>query len=117
MLIAMFASSGRVVSGTLSSVANRTYRIELFVSPGCNAAGYGPGRDLLDAFDVTTDGGGQASFSRTVAAAYAPGTTFAATSSSALEGPGATISRGRPDRRVCNKERVEVRSFSIRLFI
>ena len=37
-------------------------------------------------------------------------------SSSASVGPGAIISRGRPERRVSSSDRVEVRSFKVMLF-
>ncbi len=73
------------ITGTLSSVPNRAYRIELFASGGCNASGYGEGRDPIDSFDVTTDADGNVSFSRSVPA-YPSGTAFTATATSALEG-------------------------------
>ncbi len=52
-----------VVQGTLNSAANTTYRLEFFASPQCDSSGYGEGRDYLGFLSVTTDSGGNASFS------------------------------------------------------
>ncbi len=54
------------VQGTLNSAANTTYRVELFGQGECDPTGHGEGETLLAAFDVTTDGSGNASFSRAV---------------------------------------------------
>ncbi|HEX6094945.1 MAG TPA: IPT/TIG domain-containing protein [Thermoanaerobaculia bacterium] len=73
------------IRGTLATVPNRSHRIELFSSPGCNGSGYGEGKTLLEAFDLTTDGSGTASFLR----AHSPlpaGTVITATATSELEG-------------------------------
>lgn len=44
------------VSGSLNSVANTTFRVELFASPGCDYYGHGEGRKFLGAANVTTIG-------------------------------------------------------------
>jgi hypothetical protein len=51
-----------VVSGTISSAPNTTFRIEVFVSPAAHASGYGEGQAMLSATTVTTNAGGSASF-------------------------------------------------------
>jgi hypothetical protein len=56
------ASSGTTISGTLASVANTTFRVEFFANQQPNPSGYGEGQTFLGAITVTTDGGGNASF-------------------------------------------------------
>lgn len=51
-----------LVLGALHSAANSTYRIELFANLACEASGYGEGRTLLGATNVTTDATGDAVF-------------------------------------------------------
>lgn len=53
------------VTGTLNSAANTTYRLEFFNSDACDTSGYGEGRWLLDAVDVTTNASGTATFDQT----------------------------------------------------
>ena len=55
--------------GTLNSLANTTYRIELFSNAACDLIGNGEGETFLGATDVTTDGSGNASFSMNSGAA------------------------------------------------
>jgi len=74
-----------ILTGSLSTVANRTHRVDLFSSPTCNASGYGEGRDWLGGYDVTTDGAGQAAFSFELPW-MAPGTSITATATTAVEG-------------------------------
>ena len=63
------------ISGTLSSEANTTFRIEFFANP----AGAGQGQTYLGFLDVTTDGGGSASFSFSPASPVAAGLNITAT--------------------------------------
>ncbi len=63
------ASSGggsTTVSGSLNGTANSTFRIEFFSSPTGDATGHGEGQVYLGFTNVTTDGGGNASFSTTL---------------------------------------------------
>ncbi|MGH3088542.1 MAG: Ig-like domain-containing protein, partial [Rubrobacteraceae bacterium] len=63
VLTSVSVSGGNVsVSGTLNSVAAKTYRLEFFASDACDASGFGEGRTFIGTTDVTTDGGGNASF-------------------------------------------------------
>lgn len=52
--------------GTLNSVPNRTYTIDLFRSEGCDASGYGESEHFLQELMVTTDGDGNADFALTL---------------------------------------------------
>ena len=74
------------ITGTLQSVANRTFTIELYVSAACNPSGHGEGASRLLTFDVTTDGAGSASFTHTLDRSLPSGQVITATSTSLLEG-------------------------------
>jgi hypothetical protein len=50
------------VSGSLSSQASTTYRVEFFASEACDSTGHGEGRRFLGFTAVTTGGGGAAGF-------------------------------------------------------
>jgi hypothetical protein len=54
------------VQGTLSSLANRTYRVELFSNTDCDGSGNGEGQTFLGAQNVITDGAGEAQIAATV---------------------------------------------------
>lgn len=56
-------SGNLLISGTLNSTANTTFRIEFFVNDTCDASGYGEGQTYLDAIAIATDGNGDADFS------------------------------------------------------
>ena len=56
----VLTSAAGGVDGTLNSLPNATYRIELFGSTACDASGNGEGATLIGAMDVTTDGTGNA---------------------------------------------------------
>ena len=67
MLTAAISSgTGTTISGTLASVANTTFRIELFSNPSPNASGHGDGLTFLGFTTVTTDGTGNGSFTATL---------------------------------------------------
>jgi hypothetical protein len=57
---------GTVIKGTLNSLPNTTFRIELFGNTSPQTNGHGPGEHYLGFVNVTTDGNGDASFSVTV---------------------------------------------------
>jgi Right handed beta helix region len=54
------------VSGTLDSEASKIYRLEFFSNPSCDSSGNGEGEVFLGSTDVTTDGGGDATFTSVV---------------------------------------------------
>jgi len=57
------ASGGNVmVSGTLDSVANTSFRLEFFSSPACYSAGFGQGEHFLGSATVATNASCTASF-------------------------------------------------------
>src|SRR5439155_25817355 len=57
-----FQGASIVVSGSLSSKPNTTYRVEFFANPACDASGHGEGRTFLGTTELTTSGGGNAAF-------------------------------------------------------
>jgi CSLREA domain-containing protein len=59
------SAGGNTIQGTLSSIANRSFRLEFFASSEPDASGHGEGERFLGATSVTTNGSGQASFSFT----------------------------------------------------
>ena len=50
-------------NGTLNSIANTTFRLEFFSNPACGPSGHGQGKTFLGTQNVTTDGGGNTTFS------------------------------------------------------
>ncbi len=57
--------SDNIISGILSSIAVRNYRIEFFANPAFDPSGAGEGQIFLGATTATTDASGKASFSFT----------------------------------------------------
>lgn len=57
------ASGSTIVTGTLNSTANTTFRIEFFSNTACDPSGYGEGRTFLGSTNVTTDGSGNTNLS------------------------------------------------------
>ena len=79
-------SSARVISGnqttvtgTFNSTANSHFRIEFFGSATADATGYGEGQKYLGFVNVATDGSGNATFSTTLTASVAAGSSISAT--------------------------------------
>jgi parallel beta-helix repeat protein len=52
-----------VITGSLASAPNSTYAIELFVNPNCSSGDYAQAETYLTTLNVTTDAGGNATFS------------------------------------------------------
>jgi hypothetical protein len=75
---AMMRETQAVLNGTLNSAPNQTYTIQFFASDACDASGYGEALNYVGGNQVTTDAGGNASFSFTssVNSSY-PGTVAA----------------------------------------
>ncbi len=57
---------GTRVVGTLASEPGASYRVEVFASPACGPAGFGPGELFLGAFEVMTNASGGVSFDQTL---------------------------------------------------
>ncbi len=80
----ILAVKDKVVTGTLSSAPNTTYRVEFFAYEVCSFAreflvGYGDGEAYLTFKNVTTDAQGNVAFTVTLANALPAGYTVAAT--------------------------------------
>jgi titin len=76
---AHITGSDVVVTGTLSSAANRTFRVELFANASADPSGHGQGQDFLGFVTVSTNGGGTGSFLATLPLAGVPGDFISAT--------------------------------------
>src|SRR6266851_401151 len=59
-------NAGTILSGTLNSTPNTTFRIELFDNTTASQTGFGEGKTFLNSHSVTTDAGGNAAFSTTL---------------------------------------------------
>ncbi len=55
---------GTTVVGSLSSAPNTTFKLQFFASVACDSSGFGEGSTFLGAFNVTTDGAGDAGFNQ-----------------------------------------------------
>jgi hypothetical protein len=73
-----FVSSTSVV-GTFNSTASTTFTLQFFASLSCDASGFGEGATMLGAFNVTTDGSGNASFNQSLPTGGAAGQYISAT--------------------------------------
>jgi hypothetical protein len=76
-------ASSTIVSGTLNSVANRTFFIDVYRNPLADPSGHGQGQFYVGSVTVTTDGSGNAGFVLTNTAGNYSGQNFAATATSA----------------------------------
>ena len=80
VLTSAISGGGRMAfEGNLSSTPNTSFRLELFSTSTCDSSGYGEGKDLLGSTTVTTDGGGNASFTVFFPTTVAPGHFITAT--------------------------------------
>src|SRR5262249_46197582 len=66
VLIKAIGGASTIIQGTLNSTASRTFTIDFFASPACDATGNGEGQTYLGSTNVTTDGSGNASFTTTL---------------------------------------------------
>jgi len=74
---ASFASI--TIEGTLGSVPNATFTVELFSSPDCDISGNGEGRTFLGTATVTTNAFGRGTFSTTLSRRVLVGSVVTAT--------------------------------------
>jgi titin len=70
------SSGGTTISGTLASVASTTFRLEFFANQAPDPSGFGEGQTYLGSIMVTTDAGGNASFTGTGLAAVPAGQAY-----------------------------------------
>jgi CSLREA domain-containing protein len=64
---AVLEGGGTTVAGSLDSLPNTTFLLEFFANGACDASGFGEGESHLGAVQVSTDGGGNASFDASLA--------------------------------------------------
>jgi CSLREA domain-containing protein len=62
VLTSALVGNSITIAGTLNSVANTMFRIELFANRECDPSGHGEGEVFLGHTDVATDGTGNAAF-------------------------------------------------------
>ena len=74
------------VTGSLASIANRTFTIELFVSPACAESGYGEGKTKVVTFTAGTNASGILNFTQSLPMNVPSGHVITATATSAEEG-------------------------------
>ena len=71
--------SGSTVYGSLDSIANSDFTIDIYASPSCDSSGHGEGETYLGSETVATDAGGDATFSTILAIAAPDGWHVVAT--------------------------------------
>jgi titin len=79
VLTVAYAGTATTVTGSLSSSANNTFRIEFFASPGPDALGNPEGQRYLGFVNVTTNANGNAAFTATGLDASSVGEAITAT--------------------------------------
>ena len=80
VLTSATASGGTItIGGTLSSAASTDFRVEFFANTACDPSGFGEGETFLGATTVTTDSGGDASFSVALTKAVSVGKAITTT--------------------------------------
>ena len=79
-------ASGTQVKGTLNSRPNKTYNLDFYASPACDASGNGEGASYLGALQVTTNGSGNVSFTTNLSGVAANGSSVTATATDASLG-------------------------------
>ncbi len=82
------AKTGSItIQGTLNSVAGTAFTLEFFSDSACDPTGFGGGQFFIGSANVTTDGGGSATFNVTFPVTP-PGTVATATATRAIAGAG-----------------------------
>ncbi|HEY1380878.1 MAG TPA: right-handed parallel beta-helix repeat-containing protein, partial [Gemmataceae bacterium] len=79
VLAGVRSGTSTTVKGTLNSVPSKTYRLEFFSGPSCDSSGFGQGKQYLGSQNVTTNAGGNASFTATLGSGTSPGDAVTAT--------------------------------------
>jgi parallel beta-helix repeat protein len=97
VITGVLASGGNTtVTGTLNSETGKTYRLEFFASDAADATSHGEGQSYLGTTDVTTDGGGDASFSVVLPATVTSAQFVTATATDPTATRRVLEARGRP---------------------
>jgi hypothetical protein len=75
--------SSTTIEGTLTSAPDTTFTVEFYANDVCNPSGYGEGQIFLGSASLTTDDGGVATFTVTLAAGVNTGQFVSATATDA----------------------------------
>ena len=62
----VYSGNATIIHGTLNSISNQSYQIDLYSNPHSDPSGYGQGQTYLGSVATTTDGTGNASFQTTL---------------------------------------------------
>jgi titin len=76
-------AASTIISGTLNSLANRTFSIDVYRNLSADTSGYGEGQFYVGNISVTTDGSGNATFAYTNSGGNYAGQYITATATSA----------------------------------
>jgi titin len=79
LLTSAVSGDSTAVSGTLKNTASHSFLLQFYANLVTNLSGYGEGFTWLGSTNITTDNGGNASFTAKLANAIAPGQFIAAT--------------------------------------
>jgi CSLREA domain-containing protein len=101
-----------IITGTLNSTPSTTFTVEFFSSPSADPTAHGEGQTFLDSISVTTDAGGDASFTHTVAATVPAGQVVTATATD----PSGNTSEFSNTRQVLAATAARLRDFAARAF-
>ena len=72
LLSADSSGGNTIITGTLSSEATKTYRVEFFATPSGDGSNFGEGKYYLGAASVTTDSSGEALISEVLSGTVVP---------------------------------------------
>lgn len=87
VLTTAFADGGTTyISGDLNSTPGRSFLIEFFTNPDCDASGHGEGQTLIGTTTVTTNGSGDVSFSASLPVSTTRGEVVTATATDQTTG-------------------------------
>jgi hypothetical protein len=76
---AVFSAGSTTISGSMSALPSTTYTLQFFANDTPDPSGYGQGQTLLGTIIVTTDSGGNATFSVSFATSDTTGKSLSAT--------------------------------------
>jgi hypothetical protein len=88
------AGGDTTIAGTLNSTANTSFRIEFFSNTSIDPTGFGEGQTFIGSTTVTTDAGGNASFTTNTGSATPTGRFITSTATSNVTGDTSEFSYG-----------------------
>jgi parallel beta-helix repeat protein len=90
-------AGGTQVHGTLDSVANGSFVVQVFSAGVCDPSGYGEGAELLASLSIGTDGSGHGEFVATLSRAADASTEYLTATATDASGNTSEFSRCAPD--------------------